>query len=145
VNVTPPSPGIDGADEAAPIILFDGMCPLCAGNVQFVLKHDRQRRFRFASMQSEVGASLYRRFGIDPGDPETLILVTGDRALRDSEAILAIYNGLGWPWRLASAARALPAAVRDRLYRLVARNRYRLFGRRTSCWLPDPKWSDRFL
>lgn len=145
MNATPPSPGGEGAGVAAPIILFDGLCPLCAANVQFVLKHDRQGRFRFASMQSPAGAALYRRFGIDPADPETLILVTGDRALRDSEAILAIYKGLGWPWRLAALAGAVPSPIRDRLYRLIARNRYRWFGRRTSCWLPDEKWSGRFL
>jgi predicted DCC family thiol-disulfide oxidoreductase YuxK len=145
VTVTPPSIASGSAELSAPIILFDGLCPLCAANVQFVLKHDRHGRFRFASMQSEVGAALYRRFGIDPADPETLILVTGDRALRDSEAILAIYRGLGWPWRLAGVARAMPARLRDRLYRLVARNRYRLFGRRASCWLPDRRWEGRFL
>jgi predicted DCC family thiol-disulfide oxidoreductase YuxK len=96
-------------------------------------------------MQSEAGAALYRRFGIDPADPETLILVAGDRALRDSDAVLAIWRGLGWPWRAAVLARIVPAALRDPLYRWVARNRYRLFGRREACWLPDPELADRFL
>jgi predicted DCC family thiol-disulfide oxidoreductase YuxK len=128
-----------------PIVVFDGVCPLCSANARFILRHDRRRRFRLASMQSEAGAALYRRFGIDPADPETLILVDGDRALRDSDAVLAIWSGLGWPWRAFAAARLVPAALRDPLYRWVARNRYRLFGRRETCWLPGPEHSGRFL
>jgi predicted DCC family thiol-disulfide oxidoreductase YuxK len=131
--------------DTRPIIVFDAICPLCAANAQFVLKHDRRGRFRLASMQSEAGAALYRRFGIDPADPETLILVEGDRALRDSEAVIAIWRGLGWPWRLAGLARILPPFLRDPAYRLIARNRYRLFGRRETCWLPDAAFRDRLL
>ena len=128
-----------------PIVVFDSLCLLCSANARFILRHDRRRRFRLASMQSEAGAALYRRFGIDPADPETLILVDGDRAVRDSDAVLAIWSGLGWPWRAAAVARIVPAALRDPLYRWVARNRYRLFGRRETCWLPGPEFADRFL
>jgi predicted DCC family thiol-disulfide oxidoreductase YuxK len=131
--------------DARPIIVFDAICPLCSANARFVLKHDRSGRFRLASMQSEAGMALYRRFGIDPADPETLILVEGDRALRDSDAVIAIWRGLGWPWRLAGLARLVPHFLRDPAYRLVARNRYRLFGRRETCWLPDPALRDRLL
>lgn len=129
----------------APVILFDGMCVLCSAHARFVLKHDRRGHFRLAAMQGAAGAALYRRFGIDPADPETLILVTGDRALRDSDAVIAIYRGLGWPWRAAGALAAVPRRVRDPLYRWVARNRYRLFGRRETCWLPDPSQAERIL
>jgi predicted DCC family thiol-disulfide oxidoreductase YuxK len=129
-----------------PIVVFDGVCPLCSANARFILRFDRARRFRLASMQSAAGAALYRRFGIDPADPETLILVEGDRALRDSDAVLAIWRGLGWPWpAAAAAARLVPARLRDTVYRWVARNRYRLFGRRETCWLPEPGQRDRFL
>lgn len=128
-----------------PIIVFDAVCMLCSANARFILKHDRRRRFRLAAMQSEAGEALYRRFGIDPADPETLILVDGDRARRDSDAVLAIWSGLGWPWRAAAIARIVPAALRDPLYRWVARNRYRWFGRRETCWLPGPELADRFL
>lgn len=132
-----------GADR--PVVVFDSICPLCSANARFILRHDRRRRFRLASMQSEAGAAFYRRFGIDPADPETLILVEGDRARRDSDAVLAIWSGLGWPWRAAAAFRIVPAALRDPLYRWVARNRYRWFGRRQTCWLPGPELADRFL
>ncbi len=128
-----------------PVILFDAICPLCSANARFILRHDKRRRFRLASMQSEAGAALYRRFGIDPADPDTLILVEGGRARRDSDAVLAIWSGLGWPWRAGAALRIVPARLRDPLYRWVARNRYRWFGRRQACWLPSPEYSDRFL
>ena len=137
--------GNDTTVSGHPIIVFDAECVLCSVNAQFVLRHDRRRRFRLASMQGDVGAALYRRFGIDPTDPDTLILVEGDRVRRDSDAVLAIYAGLGWPWRAAALLRVVPRALRDPVYRLVARNRYRLFGRRATCWLPRPADADRVL
>ena len=131
--------------DTRPIIVFDAECLLCSANAQFVLDHDRQGRFLLASMQGEAGSALYRRFGIDPADPDTLIVVEGDRARRDSDAILAIWAGLGWPWRAAAVFRVVPRALRDPVYRWVARNRFRLFGRRDTCWLPDPVFRDRML
>ena len=133
------------SEREPPVIVFDAVCLLCSANARFILRHDRRRRFRLASMQSEAGAALYRRFGIDPADPETMILVEGGRARRDSDAVLAIWSGLGWPWRAAAVARIVPAALRDPVYRWVARNRYRWFGRLESCWLPGPERADRFL
>jgi predicted DCC family thiol-disulfide oxidoreductase YuxK len=128
-----------------PIIVFDAECLLCSANAQFVLKHDRRDRFLLASMQGEAGSALYRRFGIDPADPDTLIVVEGDRVRRDSDAILAIWAGLGWPWRAGAMFRLVPRLLRDPVYRWVARNRYRLFGRRDTCWLPHPAFRDRML
>jgi len=128
-----------------PIIVFDAMCVLCAANAQFVLRHDSKRRFRLASMQGPVGSQLYRDNGIDPANPETLILVEGDKVLRDSDAVLAIYAGCGWPWRAAAILRIVPHFLRDPLYRWIARNRYRVFGRRETCWLPSPEDRDRLL
>lgn len=132
-------------DGAHPIIVFDAECVLCSLNAQFVLRYDRRGHFRLASMQGAVGAALYRRFGIDPSDPETLIVVTGDEALRDSDAILAIWSELGWPWHALTVLRLVPRALRDPLYRFVARNRYRLFGKRRTCWIPRPDQAERVL
>ena len=132
-------------DAAGPIIVFDALCVLCSANAQFVLRHDRRGLFRLASMQGEVGSALYRRFGIDPADPETLIVVEGDHALRGSDAVLAIYAGLGWPWRMLGLFRLVPRALRDPVYRLVARNRYRLFGKRETCWVPSAEHRARIL
>ena len=131
--------------EKRPIIVFDAECLLCSANAQFVLDHDRQGRFLLASMQGEAGSALFRRFGIDPADPDTLIVVDGDRVRRDSDAILAIWSGLGWPWRAGAMFRLVPRLLRDPVYRWVARNRYRLFGKRDTCWLPDPAFRDRLL
>lgn len=128
-----------------PVIVFDAMCVLCSANARFVLRHDRRGHFRLASMQGEAGAALYRRFGIDPADPETLIVVEGSRALRDSDAILAIGRGLGWPWRASAVLGLVPRGLRDPLYRWVARHRYRLFGRRETCWMPTLEQRERIL
>jgi predicted DCC family thiol-disulfide oxidoreductase YuxK len=135
----------DATGDNRPIILFDALCVLCSANAQFVLKYDRKGHFRLASMQSEAGAAIYRKFGIDPADPETMIVVKGDTALRNSDAVLAIYTGLGWPWRMAAAAKLIPAPIRDTIYGWIARNRYRLFGKRETCWLPPPDMADRLL
>jgi len=128
-----------------PIIVFDAACVLCSANARFVLRHDRRGHFRLASMQGEAGAALYRRFGIDPADPDTMIVVLDDRALRDSDAVLAIYRGLGWPWRTLDLLRLVPRRWRDTGYRWIARHRYRLFGRRETCWVPSPAQRERVL
>lgn len=130
-----------GASETAepvehPIIVFDGDCVFCSANAQFVLRHDRRHHFRLAAMQGEVGTALYRRFAMDPKSPDSMIVVTGDRVERDSDGVLAIYAGLGWPWRAFALLRLVPRFVRDPVYRWIARNRYRLFGRREACWMP---------
>jgi predicted DCC family thiol-disulfide oxidoreductase YuxK len=136
----------DAIAAAHPIIVFDAECVLCSANAQFVLRHDRRGHFRLASMQGAVGAALYRRFGIDPGNPESLIVVDGARLYRDSDAILAICAGLGGPWRtLAGVGRLMPRMLRDPMYRWIARHRYRLFGRRDVCWVPSPEYAERVL
>lgn len=128
-----------------PVIVFDAMCVLCSRHAQFVLRHDRAGHFLLASMQGEAGAAIYRSFGIDPANPDSLVVVEGNRALRDSEAILAIWRGLGWPWRLAAVFGVAPKTLRDPVYRWVARHRYRLFGRRETCWMPDAAQRSRIL
>lgn len=132
-------------DGEQPIIVFDAECVLCSANAQFVLRYDRKGLFRLASMQGEIGTALYRRFGIDPNEPETLIVVTGNTALRDSAAVFAIWSGLGWPWRALTLFRLVPRTLRDTIYRLVARHRYRLFGKRKTCWVPSAEQTDRVL
>jgi predicted DCC family thiol-disulfide oxidoreductase YuxK len=134
----PSSPG-------GPIILFDAECVLCSANAQFVLKHDKAGKFRLASMQGEVGSALYRAHGMDPRDPVSILLIDGNRVRQDSDAVLAIYEGLGLPWRIVGVLRLVPGFLRDPVYRWVARNRYRLFGKRANCWVPPPHFSDRLL
>jgi predicted DCC family thiol-disulfide oxidoreductase YuxK len=131
--------------ESHPVIVFDALCVLCSANAQFVLRHDRKGRFRLAAMQGETGIALYKRFGIDPSSPETLIVVSGGTALRNSDAVLAIWSGLGWPWKGLAMLRLIPRPLRDFIYLLIARNRYRLFGKRDTCWVPNPDQAERIL
>ena len=128
-----------------PIIVFDAICILCSAHAQLVLRHDHRERFRLASMQGPVGQTLYRRFGLDPNDPETMIVVDGAKCLRDSDAVIAVWEGFGGAWRAARLLRLAPRAVRDPLYRWVARNRYQLFGKRETCWVPAAADAERVL
>ena len=127
------------------IVVFDAHCLLCNGWVRFLLRHDRRGTFRFAAMQGEVGRQLLADAGLQVDGLQTLLLVDGERSWQHTDAILRIVHALGWPWRLAWAAWLVPAPWRDGLYRLIARNRYRLFGRSEHCLMPDPRVAARFL
>ena len=133
------------ADREPALIVFDGECVLCSRTAQFVLKRDRRRRFRLTTAQGATGQALYRQLGLSTARFETMLVVKDGRALTESDAALAIAAGLGWPWRAAAAARILPRHLRDAAYRLVARNRYRWFGRRETCWAPTADVRDRIL
>lgn len=142
-----PEDGNDGAvrDAGAGIIVFDGVCALCNGWVDFLLVHDRRGRYRFAAMQSPAGRRLLDAHGLDPDDPVSFLLVDGQGSHTDTDAIVRVLSGLDGVWRFASLARWIPRALRDPLYRLAARHRYRWFGRRDACRLPDPAQAHRFL
>lgn len=126
------------------IVVFDGICVLCNGGVRFLLAHDRRQRYRFAAMQGRHGRQLLRAHGLDPDDLVSFLLVSGDDAWTDSDAIIRVLQGLGGPWRLVALARAIPAFIRDPVYRRLARNRYRWFGT-TQCHLPTRAQRERFL
>jgi len=131
-------------------ILFDGVCNLCHGFVQFVIRHDAAGRFRFASLQSAAGQALLAAAGqphlaAPSADPDSVVLVAGGRVYTHSAAVLRIAGHLGGAWRLAAVGWLVPRAWRDALYRYVARNRYRWFGRQESCLLPTPALRARFL
>ena len=127
------------------ILLFDGDCGLCSANARFVLQRDKRGLFRLAAMQGEAGAALLHDAGVDATNPDTIILLDGARVRRESDAVIAIFEKLGWPWRVAGAARLIPAPIRDAAYRWVARNRYRRFGRKDQCFVPRKEWEDRLL
>ena len=135
----------DGQVARGRVIVFDGVCVLCNGWVHFLLRHDRHARYRFAAMQSDSGRALLSRHGLDPDDPVSFLLVDQGRAWTDTDAIVQVLAGLGGPWRLARAIAWCPRALRDRLYRWGARNRYRWFGRHSQCLLPTPEHATRFL
>lgn len=128
-----------------PVVLFDGVCNLCNGVVGFLIPRDPDGRLRFAPLQSEAGQTLLVRHDIPTDELDTLVLVEGGRAYTKSTAAIRIAERLGWPYRAARIARILPVCVRDRLYDVVADNRYDWFGRKDRCMVPDEDVSDRFL
>ena len=130
---------------AHPIVLFDGVCNLCSGAVQFIIKRDPAGRFRFASLQSPLGEELLARFGIDRDVTDSVILVEGDRCYQESDAALRVARGMKGAWKALAVFRLIPRPLRDAVYRLIARNRYRWFGKQESCWLPTPELRGRFL
>ena len=131
--------------EAGTIVLFDGVCNLCNGAVQFLLRRDRRRRFRFAALQSAAGRALLAEYGLPTETLETLVVLTGGRARVRSDAALHLARRLPWPWPLLAVFTILPRPLRDALYAFVARHRYRWFGRTESCMLPSAETADRFL
>lgn len=134
-----------GAPHERDVIVFDAVCVLCSANAQLVLRNDTNHRFDLAAMQSAVGAAIYRQAGIDPAKPDTLVVLTDGKIIGNSDAVLHIYRHLGWPWKLLAAAAIIPRVLRDPIYRLVARNRYRWFGKRETCWIPAPADQHRLL
>jgi len=126
------------------IILFDGLCTLCNRTVQFVIKRDPKVRFRFASLQSEVGKELLQRYD-QPMDLQTIILLEGGQAYHRSSAALRISRRLRGAWPLLYAFILLPPPLRDTMYNLVARNRYKWFGKQEQCMIPTPNDAKRFL
>jgi len=136
------APALPGA---APLIVFDDVCVLCSRFVQWVIRHDPHGRFRFTSAQGPLGQALYRDLDLDPLKLETILLVVDGMAYGKSAGLIQIATRLGGAWRAAAIFKLLPASLGDWVYDRIARNRYALFGRRDTCWVPSPDVSARFL
>jgi predicted DCC family thiol-disulfide oxidoreductase YuxK len=114
--------------------------------VRFVLEHDRHAHFKLAAMQTPTGRALLAMHGIDPDDPVTFLVIDDGQALTDTDALICALTRFGGAWRICAASlRLLPRTLRNSLYRYLARNRYRFFGRRSECLLPAPEHANRFL
>jgi predicted DCC family thiol-disulfide oxidoreductase YuxK len=137
--------------SAPPVLLYDGVCGLCNRLVRFVLRRDPGGRFRFASLQSGLAASILVRHGADRSDLDTMYLLLCDQRLGEklvarSDAALAVLLQLGGVWRvLGTILRIFPKGLRDKGYGWIARNRYRIFGKYDSCPLVDQQYRSRFL
>jgi len=126
------------------VILYDGVCVFCSRWIRFVAARDVERRFRFTAIQSGYGTRLAQAFGIDPGDPDTNAVVHGGVAYFKSDGALTVLSNLpGWGW--VRALRSVPKPLRDPVYNLVARNRYRIFGKYEECFVPDAGFRDRVI
>jgi predicted DCC family thiol-disulfide oxidoreductase YuxK len=126
------------------VILYDGVCVFCSRWVRFVATRDVDCRFRFTAIQSPYGTRLAQAFGIDPADPDTNAVIHGDVAWFKSDAALTVLGALpGWEW--VRVLRAVPKPLRDAVYNLVARNRYRIFGKYEERFVPDAELRARVL
>jgi predicted DCC family thiol-disulfide oxidoreductase YuxK len=126
------------------VILYDGVCVFCSRWIRFVAMRDTDRRFRFTAIQSDYGRRLAQAFGIDPEDPDTNAVVHGGVAYFKSDAALTVLSQLpGWGW--VSVLRSVPKVLRDAVYNLVARNRYRIFGKYEACFVPDESFRARVI
>lgn len=126
------------------IILYDGVCVLCSGWMRFVLDRDSRRVFRFSPIQSDYGRALAQGLGIDPDDPDTNAVVLGKVAYRRSDAALEVVSRLpGWDG--VKILRLVPRPLRDLVYRLIARSRYRVWGRHAVCDLGGQNYADRII
>jgi predicted DCC family thiol-disulfide oxidoreductase YuxK len=127
------------------VVVFDAQCLLCNAWVRFLLRHDTQAIFSFASIQGRTGQALLQQAGLPLEGLQTLLLVNGPQHWQNTSAIFRILHALGWPWRAAWVLWCVPAVLRDAIYRTLARHRYKLFGRSDTCLVPPPNTASRFL
>lgn len=127
-----------------PIVLFDGVCNFCNGMVNFIIRQDHQKVFRFAALQSEAGQELVAKYHL-PKSLESFILIEDGRVYKRSTAALRLYRRLPWIWRWIQLFWIVPRPARDAVYNLIARNRYRWFGKREECMVPTADVKSRFL
>jgi predicted DCC family thiol-disulfide oxidoreductase YuxK len=127
------------------VILFDGVCNLCSGFVQFVLPRDTEEKYRFASLQSDAGQALLAEHDLPTDELESVVLIEGGESYVKSAAVIRIAADLGGAYRLLSPFRYLPRGIRDRAYDFVADHRYRWFGKKDRCMMPSEDVQPRFL
>lgn len=128
-----------------PVLLFDGVCNLCNASVQFIIRRDKNALFRFAPLQSEFGRMICENNGLNLGEIETVILLSGGKIYTKSAAGLHIVKKLDGLWPLLYFFIIIPAFLRDPVYDFIARSRYKWFGKRDSCMIPDPELRSRFI
>jgi predicted DCC family thiol-disulfide oxidoreductase YuxK len=124
------------------VVVFDGFCNLCSSGARWLQEHPTQPPFRLVPMQSELGRALFTQHGCDPDDPLTFLALDGDRVFTQSDAWIHLVLAVGGAWRIVSVARVIPRPWRNAVYRLIARNRYRWFGRRQTCLFMPPVEAD---
>ncbi|MDF2858739.1 MAG: thiol-disulfide oxidoreductase family protein [Neobacillus sp.] len=128
----------------ARIILFDGVCNLCNSSVQFIIKRDQLAKFQFASLQSEIGQKLLRKYDYNQ-DLNSFILIEDEKIYIKSSAALRVCMNLNGLWKYLSIFRIIPPSIRDYIYEIIAKNRYKWFGKQETCMIPTPEMKQRFL
>jgi len=133
------------ASNEEAIWLYDGLCGFCSWSVRFLLAHESAPSSRFVALQSKLGRELARQHGIDPDEPSSFLFIQGARAFEKSDGLIALAEHLRWPWRATKWLQLLPKPWRDFLYDVLARNRFRIMGRKDACELPPPHVRTRFV
>jgi predicted DCC family thiol-disulfide oxidoreductase YuxK len=129
-----------------PIILFDGICNLCSGAVQFIIRHDPRHQFRFASLQSKLGQQIISQFKIPPGEAmNSFILFENGKIYTRSTGVLRVAKKLKGLWPLLYGFIIIPTFIRNAVYNFITRNRYKWFGKKEACWIPTPALKSLFL
>lgn len=127
------------------IVIFDGVCNLCVRSVKFIINHEADQSVRFTPLQSPAGARLLREFGFDPEDAKSFVLVADGKPYVRSDAAIRVARHLRGGWRLVGAIKIIPRPIRNWTYDVIARNRYRWFGRSEACMVPTPELLSRFV
>lgn len=128
-----------------PIILFDGICNLCNGAVQFIIRHDSKKQFMFASLQSDEGQKCLGQFNLPKNDLNSFILIDKEKVFTRSSGALRVLKKLNGLWPLLYAFIIIPTFIRDNIYNGVAKNRYKWFGKKAECMIPTSELKARFL
>jgi predicted DCC family thiol-disulfide oxidoreductase YuxK len=127
------------------LVIFDGLCNLCNGTVQFIIKRDRKKRFSFTTCQSGFAQDIIQHYGFPATDQSTVVYVKNGVPCFKSKAVLEILRDLGCCWNFLYILIIIPPFIRDFVYDIIAKNRYRVFGKRESCMIPNSEITDRFL
>lgn len=131
--------------ETSKIILFDGVCNLCNSSVQKVIKNDSKNIFKFASLQSHFGQRFLNENQLNSEEFDSIILIDGDQFYTSSDAALRIGKELKGIYKISSFLLWIPKFIRDGVYRIISKNRYRWFGKQNSCWIPTKELQDKFI
>jgi predicted DCC family thiol-disulfide oxidoreductase YuxK len=128
-----------------PVVVFDGVCNLCCSSVQFIIKRDLKKRFRFATLQSDFGHTILKRTSLPSGNLNSIILWEEGTCYVKSTAALRIAKHLTGLWPVLSLFIIVPSVLRDSIYSIVANNRYKWFGKKTECWIPTTELNALFI
>ncbi len=144
-NITTGLPLYKMVDLPHPIILFDGVCNFCNTSINFIIRQDKKKIFRFAALQSGAGKEFLEKYILPKDYLESFILIDKGKVYKSSAAGLKLYNKLPWYWKWTQIFWIVPKFIRDGVYNFIAKNRYKWFGKKESCMVPSPKLKERFL
>ena len=128
-----------------PVILFDAVCNLCCSSVQFIIKKDQKKYFHFASLQSDFGKNILRKFELNEDNINSFILLEDEKIFTQSTAALKVAKRLSGAWKILYVFIIIPAIIRNYFYSIIAANRYKWFGKKEECWLPTEETRSLFI